>query len=131
MGRVIVGLAVAGGLMLAVSLSPAQAACTGSEITTTARGGMSVVLVNWRLNPPCDVAETGLLMGHHLRDLTKVVATIRRDAGGYSSTLRVEEAGVYWIAAYVVDVEGNMITSEPEFADVFGLDDVPSARALR
>jgi len=131
MGRVIVGLASACGLMLALSLSAAEAACTGSELTATARAGVGAVSVSWRVDPPCDVAETGLMLGRHLRTLTPVATLVRHEAAVYSSTLPVSEAGVYWVAAYVVDAEGNMITSDPDFADVFLLEAAPSIRASR
>ena len=131
MGRVIVGLAHACGLTLAFWLLPAEAACIGSELTATARGGVGALSVSWRVDPPCDVAQTGLLLGRQLRALSPVAAPIRRDAAVYSSTLPVNEIGVYWVAAYVVDAEGNMIMSEPDFADVFLLDAAPSLRASR
>lgn len=126
---VIVGLAC--GLTLALWLSPAHAACTGSELTATARGGTGAVAVSWRVNPPCDVAETGLMMSRRLRDLTRVAAAIRREGVAYSATLPVAEVGAYWVAAYVVDVEGNMITSDPDIADVLLLEAPPRVRASR
>jgi hypothetical protein len=118
-------------LTLALWLSPAEAACIGSELTATARGGVGALSVSWQVNPPCDVAETGLMLGRQLRALSPVAAPIRRDAAVYSSTLPVNEIGVYWVAAYVVDAEGNMIMSEPDVADVFLLDSAPSIRASR
>src|SRR6266480_4643433 len=123
MRRVIVGLAHACLLTLAICLSPAEAACTNSEVKTTARGGIGALSVSWRLIPPCDVAETGLLLGQELSTLTRVGAAIRRTDASYSSTVPVFETGVYWVAAYVIDTVGNMITSEPEFAPVLVFDE--------
>ncbi len=55
--------------------------------------------------------------------LTRVGAAIRRIEAGYSSTVPVEQTGVYWVAAWVVDTAGNMVTSEPDFAPVLVFDD--------
>jgi hypothetical protein len=123
MGRTVVGLAHACGLLLVLAVSAAEPACTGSELTVKARGGIGVLSVSWRLNPPCDVAETGILLGRELSMLTRVGAAIRRVEASYSSTVPVEQTGVYWVAAWVVDTAGNMITSEPDFAPVLVFDD--------
>jgi hypothetical protein len=123
MRRAVIGLTHACGLIVLFAIAPAEAACTGSEVKATARGGIGALTVTWNLVPPCDVAETGLLLGSELSMLTKVGAAVRRVDAGYSSTVPVFETGVYWVAAYVVDTAGNMITSEPEFAPVLVFDD--------
>src|SRR6267143_5721096 len=91
MGRVIVGLAHACGLLLVLAVSVAEPACTGSELTVKARGGIGALSVTWRLTPPCDVAETGILLGRDLSTLTRVGAAIRRVESSYSSTIPVEQ----------------------------------------
>ena len=121
MGRVIVGLAC--GLILVLAVSAAEPACTASELTVKARGGIGALSVSWQLTPPCDVAETGIFLGRELSMLTRVGAAIRRVEASYSATVPVEQTGVYWVAAYVVDTAGDMITSEPDFAPVVVLDD--------
>jgi len=123
MGRAVVGLALACGLLLVLAVSAAESACTGSELTVKARGGIGALLVTWRLTPPCDVAETGILLGRDLNVLTRVGAAIRRVDASYSSTVPVEQTGVYWVAAWVVDTAGNLVTSEPDFAPVLVFDD--------
>jgi hypothetical protein len=123
MGRVIVGVACACGLVLVLAVSAAEPACTASELTLKARGGIGVLWVSWNLTPPCDVAETGILLGRELSMLTRVGAAIRRVEASYSTTVAVEQTGVYWVAAWVVDTAGNMVTSEPDFAPVLVLDD--------
>ena len=55
--------------------------------------------------------------------LTRVGAAIRRVDASYSSTVPVEQAGLYWVAAWVVDTAGNLVTSEPDFAPVLVFDD--------
>jgi hypothetical protein len=123
MGRAVVGLAHACGLLLVLAVSAAEPACTGSELTVKARGGIGALSVTWRLTPPCDVAETGILLGRDLNVLTRVGAAIRRFDASYSSTVPVEQTGVYWVAAWVVDTAGNLVTSEPDFAPVLVFDD--------
>jgi hypothetical protein len=123
MGRAIVGLAHACGLVLVLAVSAAEPACTDSDLTVIARGGIGALSVSWRLTPPCDVAETGLLLGRELSMLTRVGAAIRRLEASYSSMVPVEQTGVYWVAAWVVDTAGNMVTSEPDFAPVLVFDE--------
>ena|SRR5438874_13578490 len=123
MRRSAIGLALACVSSLAFAVVSADAACTDSEIKATTRGGIGALSVSWHLIPPCDVAETGLLLGQELSMLTKIGAAIRRAETGYSSTVPVFETGVYWVAAYVIDTAGNMITSEPDFAPVLVFDD--------
>jgi len=123
MGRVIVGLAHVCGLVLVLAVSAAEPACTASELTVKARGGIGVLRVSWLVTPPCDVAETGILLGRELSMLTRVGAAIRHVEATYSATVPVEQTGVYWVAAYVVDTAGNMVTSEPDFAPVLVFDD--------
>ena len=123
MGRVVVGLAHACGVLLVLAVSAAEPACTGSELTVKARGGIGALTVTWRLTPPCDVAETGILLGRELSMLTRVGAAIRRVEASYSSTVPVEQTGVYWVAAWVVDTAGNLVTSEPDFAPLLVFDD--------
>jgi len=123
MGRAVVGLAHACGLLLVLAVSAAEPACTGSELTVKARGGIGALSVTWHLTPPCDVAETGILLGRDLNVLTRVGAAIRRVDASYSSTVPVEQTGVYWVAAWVVDTAGNFVTSEPDFAPVLVFDD--------
>jgi hypothetical protein len=110
-------------LVLVLAVSAAEPACTASELTLKARGGIGVLWVSWNLTPPCDVAETGILLGRELSTLTRVGAAIRRVEASYSTTVAVEQTGVYWVAAWVVDTAGNMVTSEPDFAPVLVLDD--------
>ena len=123
-------LIACGFVVVVFAVAQAEAACTGSEVRATAKGGIGALTVSWKLVPPCDVAETGLLLGPELGMLTKVGAAIRRIDTGYSSTIPVFETGVYWVTAYVVDTAGNMITSEPEFAPVLVFEeDTIEARA--
>jgi hypothetical protein len=131
MGRVIVGLAHTCGFVLVLAVSAAEPACTASELTVKARGGIGALSVSWRLTPPCDVAETGILLGRELSMLTRVGAAIRRVETSYSSTVPVEQTGVYWVAAWVVDTAGNMVTSEPDFAPVLVFDDDSLEALLR
>ncbi|PYM80775.1 MAG: hypothetical protein DME13_21925 [Candidatus Rokuibacteriota bacterium] len=49
MGRAVVGLAHACGLLLVLAVSAAEPACTGSELTVKARGGIGALSVTWRL----------------------------------------------------------------------------------
>ena len=48
------------------------AACTGSDVSVTARGGLDALTVTWHLTPACDVVETGLLVGQDRGTLTRV-----------------------------------------------------------
>ena len=129
MTRVVMGLAC--GLLLVLAVGPAEAACMDSEIKATARGGIGALTVSWRVLPACDVAETGLLLGQEITRLTRVGAAIVRTESTYTARVPVFETGVYWVAAYVVDSAGNMITSEPEFAPVLVFDDDAIDASLR
>jgi hypothetical protein len=107
MRRGMLGIAHACGLMLALWLLSAAAACSGSEVALTAPGGVGSLPVSWHLIRPCDVAGPGLLLGRHLAALTRVAAPIQRADAIYSSTATVAETDVYWVAAGVVHaVEG-------------------------
>ena len=131
MSRAVVMLAQASGLLILCAAGSAEAACIDSEIKATARGGIGALTVNWRVVPACDVAETGLMLGQEITHLTRVGAAIRRSESTYSARVPVFETGVYWVAAYVVDTAGNMITSEPEFAPVLVFEDDAIDASLR
>ena len=131
MRRAVVGLAQAVGLLIVFAVASAEAACIDSEIKATARGGIGALTVTWRPVPACDVAETGLLLGQELTRLTRVGAAILRTESSYSARVPVFETGVYWVAAFVIDTAGNMITSEPEFAPVLIFDDDAIEARLR
>jgi hypothetical protein len=124
-------LAQASGLLILFAIGSAEAACTDSAITATARGGIDALTVSWHVLPACDVAETGLMLGQEITHLTRVGAAIVRRESTYSARVPVFETGVYWVVAYVVDTAGNMITSEPEFAPVLVFEDDAIDASLR
>jgi hypothetical protein len=131
MTRAVVMLAQASGLLILFAAGFAEAACTNSEIKATARGGIDALTVSWHVQPACDVAETGLMLGQEITRLNRVGAAILRRESTYSARVPVFETGVYWVVAYVVDTAGNMITSEPEFAPVLVFDDDAIDASLR
>jgi len=71
MRHAIVALLCTSAVILAVP-SSADVACTGSDVSVTARGGLDALTVTWHLTPACDVVETGLLVGQDRGTLTRV-----------------------------------------------------------
>ena len=69
MRHAIVALLCTSAVILAVP-SSADVACTGSDVSVTARGGLDALAVTWHLTPTCDVVETGLLVGQDRGTLT-------------------------------------------------------------
>lgn len=105
---------------------PADAACTQSQIEVLPRPlviGPSIP-VTWQIAPPCDVIETGLLLGADPSTLEPAGERIYGLRSGYQQVVGVSETGAYWITAYAVDEEGNLIHSAPRLFPVL----IPPAR---
>jgi hypothetical protein len=95
---------------------PTQAACTQrivAVVVQTVVVGVRVPVV-WSISPPCDVIETGLLMGVEPATLAPVGQPIYGYRAAYQQEIRVGETGRYFIAAYVRDEAGGVIQSEAQ-----------------
>lgn len=89
MRHAIVALLCASPLVLAAP-TPAHAACTGSQVVIIAHGGLDQFTATWHFTPPCDVVETGLLIGQDPGTLAPVGAPIYSPQGIYSVSVPVE-----------------------------------------
>jgi len=67
----------------------------------------------WRIKPACDVIEAGLLLGTDPARLTPIGQPIYGYREIYQQEIPFAEDGVYWIAAYARDEEGNVFQSSP------------------
>lgn len=105
---------------------PAEAACTQSRIEVLPRSlviGPSIP-VTWQITPPCDVIETGILLGTDPSALDPAGERIYGLRSAYQQVVGVSETRAYWIAAYALDEEGNLIHSAPRLVPVL----IPPAR---
>ncbi|MDZ4338638.1 MAG: hypothetical protein U1B94_00315 [candidate division NC10 bacterium] len=114
-------------LILLIGLSalwslPAHAACTQSVFAVMVRTMVigAKVLVVWSISPPCDVIETGLLMGVDPATLAPVGQPIYGYRAAYQQEIPVAESGQYWLAAYVRDEAGGTVQSQPRPAKAMG-----------
>lgn len=77
-----------------------------------------VIPVVWRIEPACDVIETGVLFGTDPSSLTTVGQPIYGYREAYQQEVPVTETGHYWVAGYARDEQGNVIQSPPQVAFV-------------
>ncbi len=100
---------------LAGHTSLTEASCTGSNAWVIAppiaTGG--TVRILWRVEPACDVIETGLLIGADLNALAPAGPPVYAHLELYQQDISVAETGTYWIVAYARDEEGSLIQSAP------------------
>lgn len=91
----------------------AEASCAGSSIWIGVPGSIiaHAIPVIWRIEPVCDVIETGLLLGTQSTELSPVGQPIYGQRAGYQQEIPVAETGEYWIAAYARDEAGDLIQS--------------------
>jgi hypothetical protein len=119
-GRLVALLIVVG---VAATAAPAWVSCAGSHVGVQAIGGVGEIAVTWSVEPVCDVVESGLLVGRDPASLLRSTATVHRAAATYAAVLPVTDTGVYWIAAYARDEDGNILASEPTFTVAMALTD--------
>jgi hypothetical protein len=89
----------------AASFDLVEASCEGSSIAVAARQRFfnSAISALWRIDPACDVIETGVIMGVDPNNLTPVGQPIYGYRQGYQQEIPVAESGVYWVSAYARD----------------------------
>ncbi|MCI0371695.1 MAG: hypothetical protein L0214_10010 [candidate division NC10 bacterium] len=93
----------------------AEASCAGSQIQVAAPPIVvgAAISVAWRLEPACDVIETGLLWGADATALTRVGPPIYGQRAAYHQAIPVSASGRYWLAAYARDEAGGTVQSDP------------------
>lgn len=83
---------------------PAEGACTESRIEVLTRPLVigPTFPVTWQIIPPCEVIETGLLLGTDPSTLEPAGERIFGLRSPYHQVISVSETRVYWIAAYAL-----------------------------
>jgi hypothetical protein len=73
----------------------AEASCAGSTIWLGVPDALvaNAIPVFWRIDPPCDVIESGLLLGSQSTLLTPIGQRIYGQQAGYQQEVPVAETG--------------------------------------
>ncbi len=91
----------------------AEASCAGSVVLIAVRPSVfgEAIPVTWQIDPPCDVIESGLLLGSHPTTLSPVGQPIYGPRTIYQQEIPVAESGEYYVAGYARDEAGDSIQS--------------------
>lgn len=101
-----------------ISAGVTEASCAGSNIAVAPiqkLSGVPVITVVWRIEPACDVVDTGLLFGTDPDRLSPVGQPIHSYREFFHQDIAVSETGGYWVVAYARDEAGSVIQSRPGF----------------
>ena len=92
---------------------PTQASCGGSKVIASALAKATERRISaaWRIEPACDVIETGVLIGMVPENLQSDGSPIYGYREVFQREIPVSESGVYWVSAYARDETGAVIQS--------------------
>ena len=93
----------------------AVASCVESRIAVAASAPLfeRKITAAWQTTPPCNVVESGLMIGRSPTGLAPVGTPLYASAEVYQQEVVSTDPGTYWIAAYARDEEGAVIQSPP------------------